>query len=473
MARGERELKVLQHLAAAQPENWWLDDDPLEPEAHPALVGERRADLCVVGGGYTGLWAALRAKERHPRRKVVLVEQSWTGAGASGRNGGFCSASLTHGFGNGLRRFPGEIAELERLGRENLAGIASTIERYGIECGWEQTGELAVAVKPWQLADLHREAELRNAMGDHVLTLDREETQARVNSPTYLGATFDPDGTALVDPARLVWGLERACISLGVEIFEHTKATKLVEHPGGVAVITPYGQVVAGSVLLGTNAYPSLVRSARRYVVPVYDFQLATAPLSDEQLAAVGWGGREGISDSGYQFHYYRLTDDHAIMWGGWDAIYPYGSRMAAEFEDNPEVHARLVAHFLDTFPQLEGIAFTHAWSGAIDTCSRFSAFWGTAMQGRVAYVLGYTGLGVGASRFGADTALDLLEGARTERTQLKMVRRKPVPFPPEPLRYAGIKATTWSIARAQAHPDGRRNLWLRSLDRLGMGFDS
>jgi hypothetical protein len=309
-------------------------------------------------------------------------------------------------------------------------------------------------------------------MGDSIQILNREEVRARVNSPTYLGGTFDPNGTALVDPARLVWGLERACLALGVEIFEHSKATALNDHADGVAVVTPYGQIVAQKVALGTNAFPSLVPSARRYVVPVYDYQLASEPLSAEQRAAIGWQGREGISDGGYQFHYYRLTNDGSILWGGWDAIYHYRSKMAREYENNPEIHARLASHFLDTFPQLGDIKFTHAWSGAIDTCSRFSAFWGTAHKGRVAYVLGYTGLGVAAARFGAATMLDLLDGLHTERTELQMVRRKPVPFPPEPLRYAIIKATTRSIQRAENN-GGKRNLWLRTLDQLGVGFDS
>ena len=247
----EFDIRVTQHLANAQPDNWWLDDDPLEPNSHPALVGEVTADLCVVGGGYTGLWTALLAKERDPSRIVVLLEQDETGAGASGRNGGFCAASLTHGFANGLRRFPNEIADLERMGRENLNEIEATLERYGIECGFERTGELRVANKPWHVESLREEVDLRNRMGDHVEFLDRDETRSRVNSPTYLAGAYDHDGTAMLDPARLVWGLERACLSLGVKIYEHSKATSLDEHPRGVAISTPYGRVVAQKVALG------------------------------------------------------------------------------------------------------------------------------------------------------------------------------------------------------------------------------
>jgi glycine/D-amino acid oxidase-like deaminating enzyme len=130
-----------------------------------------------------------------------------------------------------------------------------------------------------------------------------------------------------------------------------------------------------------------------------------------------------------------------------------------------------LAQHFAHTFPQLAGTRFTHRWSGVIDTCTRFCAFFGTAHRGRTAYATGFTGLGVGASRFAADVMLDLLSGEPTERTRLEMVRRKPLPFPPEPFTSAGIQATRWSLAREDA--TGRRNLWLRTLDRLGLGFDS
>src|SRR5487761_1937673 len=463
---------VLRHLADVQPELWWLDSDPLEPAPHSALIGDIGADLCVVGGGYTGLWTALLAKEREPTREVVILEQYETGAGASGRNGGFCSASLTHGFANGMRRFPDEMALIERLGRENLDAIEETIRRYGIECDFERTGEFQVAVEPWQFENLVEQARLRNEMGDHVEVLTREQIQARVHSPSYVGATFDHDGTALVDPARLVWGLEQACISLGVKIFENSKVEWLEDVDDAVRVHTPYGAVTAARVALATNVFPSLVRSARKYIVPVYDYALVTEPLSEAQLADIGWQGREGISDAGNQFHYYRLTNDNSILWGGYDTVYNFRGKVRREYEFNADTYATLAAHFLETFPQLAGIKFTHAWGGAIDTCTRFSPFWGTSHRGKVAYVLGYTGLGVASTRFGAATMLDLLDDEETDRTQLAMVRKRPMPFPPEPLRWLFIRITQSAIKRADSH-QGRRNLWLKFLDLLGLGFDS
>jgi glycine/D-amino acid oxidase-like deaminating enzyme len=166
------------------------------------------------------------------------------------------------------------------------------------------------------------------------------------------------------------------------------------------------------------------------------------------------------------------LTDDDRILFGGFDAVYRYGGPVAERFDEDDTTFARLSRNFAVTFPQLEKVRFSHRWGGAIDTCSRFSVFFGTALDRRVAYAVGYTGLGVGATRFGARVALDLLDGRETEATRLEFVRRRPVPFPPEPLRSAVIQLTRNRLAAAD-RADGRRGVWLRTLDRLGLGFDS
>ncbi len=463
---------VLQHLKDLQPDLWWLDSDPLEPESHSALIGEIAADLCIVGAGYTGLWTALLSKERNPERSVVIIEQRETGSGASGRNGGFCNSSLTHGFTNGMARFPDEMETIERLGRENFDAIEATIKKYKIDCDWERTGELRVAVAPWQLAGMREEAAARNRMGDHLEVLSKEEVQSRVHSPIYEGALFDIDGNAVVDPARLVWGLEKICLSLGVTIYENSRVEWLEDSDEGVSVHTSYGLVRAKKVALATNIYTDLIRGARKYVVPVYDYQLVTEPLTEKQLASIGWKNREGLTDGGNRFHYYRLTKDNCILWGGYEAIYNFRGKVRKEYEFSPETYATLAASFLKTFPQLSGIRFTHGWGGAIDTCTRFAPFWGMSSKKRVAYVLGFTGLGVASTRFGAQTMLDLLDGVETERTKLKMVRKKPIPFPPEPFRFLIIRLTQWSLNKADESA-GKRNIWLRLLDRLGLGFDS
>ncbi|MER7399647.1 FAD-dependent oxidoreductase [Streptomyces sp. NPDC000151] len=461
-----------QALADAAPTPFWLDD-PDRPAALPVLVGDERCDLLVVGGGYSGLWTALLAKERDPERDVVLVEGQEIGWAASGRNGGFCAASLTHGLGNGLARWPGELKKLEELGARNLDAIGAAVERYGIDCAFERTGEIDLATEPHQVAELREAAEDAARLG---LTgydlLDQDAVRAEVDSPAFLAGLWNRDGVAMLNPARLAWGLKQACLDLGVRIYEHTRATDLASDGTGMAVRTPYGRVFARHVALGTNAFPNLVRRVRPYIVPVYDHALMTEPLTEEQLAAIGWKNRQGLSDSNNHFHYFRLTADNRILWGGYDIVYRYGGGVRAEYDHHPATYEKLARHFFQHFPQLEEVRFSHAWGGAIDTCARFSAFFGTAHAGRVAYAAGYTGLGVGATRFGADVMLDLLSGARTERTELEMVRTKPLPFPPEPLRWAGIGITQWSMSRADAR-GGRRNLWLKAMDKVGLGFDS
>ncbi|WP_034274785.1 NAD(P)/FAD-dependent oxidoreductase [Haloechinothrix halophila] len=459
--------------ADAAPVPFWLDPDVHDvPEPAPALSTDVTADLLVVGGGFSGLWAALIATEREPDRDVVLIEANTAGWAASGRNGGFCAASLTHGYGNGAARWPDEIAELERLGRVNLDRIEADIERHGIDCEFERTGELVLATEPWQLTELTEEATELRRLGYDVEVLDAEQARARVDSPTYLGGTFTSDAVAMLHPAKLVWGLREACLRRGVRIFERTAARRIRRESDGLRVATDGGSVRARRVAWATGAFPGPLRRLRHYLAPVYDYALMTEQLTETQLASIGWRGREGLSDAGNQFHYYRLSADNRILWGGYDVIHHFGGAIRDEFDQRPATFQTLAEHFFATFPQLAGVRFTHRWGGVIDTCSRFSPFFGTAYGGRLAYAAGYTGLGVGATRFGAEVMLDHLAGEETERTRLEMVRGTPLPFPPEPVRSLGIALTLRSTAAADRN-GGRRNLWLRTLDRLGLGFDS
>jgi glycine/D-amino acid oxidase-like deaminating enzyme len=458
-------------LRDAAPAVFWLDD-PQAPNPRPRLEGHAECDLAIVGGGFTGLWSALLAKQRNPALEVMVLEARRTAAAASGRNGGFCDASLTHGFANGLSRFPEELGTLERLGVENLDAIQSTIRELGIDCDFERTGMLDVATESWQYTELVEFADTMRSDGYRVEALDAAAVRVEVSSPTYQGGLWTHDRTAVVNPAKLAWGLRRACIDRGVHFHEDTAVTKITAETERMRLTTSSGTVSARRVALATNADRPLLRRLRPFILPVYDYILVTEPLTPQQLASIGWTHRQGIGDSGNQFHYYRLTADSRILWGGYDAIYHFGNRVDDELQQRARTFDKLAEHFFATFPQLAGVRFTHRWGGAIDTCSRFCAFWGTSHRGRVAYALGYTGLGVGASRFGAQVMLDLLEGRRTERTALRMVRTHPLPFPPEPLRYGVVQLTRWSLDRADRNR-GRRNLWLRALDFAGLGFDS
>ena len=401
----------------------------------------------------------------------MLLEGERIAFGATGRNGGFCDSSLTHGLANGLSRFPEEMERLEQLGRDNLAGIVAAIDELGIDARYEPVGVLDVATREHEVADLEEHAEELRRFGHEAEWLDREAVRAEIDSPTYLAGVWQKTGVGVLDPGRLAWGLATAAESLGARIHEATPVLGIEADGAGVSLRTLGGRIRARRAVLATSAFPPLVRSIRRYVVPVYDYVLVTEPLSAEQRDTVGWKNRQGAADSGNQFHYYRLTSDDRILWGGYDAVYNFRNGLGPHLDQRPETFEMLARNFVSTFPRLEGIRFTHRWGGAIDTCSRFCMTFGKAFGGKAVYIVGFTGLGVGASRFGARTALDLADGVDSELTRLRLVRTKPVPFPPEPIRWAGITLTRKELARADEN--GRRGLWLSALDRVGLGFDS
>lgn len=463
--------EAIKSIADAIHKPFWLDD-LARPAPEPALEKEISADLLVIGAGFTGLWTALLAKEANPAREVVILEASQVADGASGRNGGFMDASITHGLHNGLSRWPNEFSTLLALGLKNLDEIEATIRRLGIECDYQRTGDVSMASEPYQVDELKAEMEISRQFDIGLEFYDRDRLQEVVKSPLFIAGLNYPNHAALVNPAQLAWGLRRACLEAGIRIYERSAITKLVEEEKFLVAETPHGSVRAARVALATNAFPPLLKRLSYYVIPVYDYVLVTEPLTPSQRESIGWYGRQGFSDASRQFHYSRTTADGRVLWGGYDAIYHWNNGFGPELEKNVSCFERLAEHFFQAFPQLEGLRFTHAWGGAIDTCSRFSPFWGTAHHGRTAYAMGYTGLGVGASRFGARVLLDILDGCKNERTELEMVRTKPFPFPPEPFRSLGINLSRWSIDQADRN-QGRENLWLRMMNRLGLGFDS
>lgn len=460
-----------QALAGARPAVFWSGRADA-PAVAPELRKEVTADLVVVGAGLTGLWTAIQALEDDPGISVVVLEAERCGFGASSRNGGFCDGSLTHGLMNGISHWPEDIADLVRMGRENLDAIGATIGRYGIEADFRRASEVSVATEAWQLVALEAALEEHRAVGDEVGLLDAASMQARVNSHTYVGGLIRRNDFALVDPARLCWGLRAAAESLGARLFEHSPVTAVDGGKSDLVVATPGGRVRAGRVVMATNAYAGPVKEPRRYMIPVYDHVLMTEPLDRRQLASIGWTEREGIGDASSQFHYYRLSEDDRILWGGYDATYHFGSGLHPQHDQSEHTHGLLAQHFFETFPQLEGLRFTHRWGGPVATTTHFAPAWGSTHGGRLVWVGGYTGLGVGSSRFGARVALDLVLGQSTERTKLKIVSKKPFPFPPEPLRWVGVQMTRKAIQRSDLQ-EGRRGSWLRLLDRFGVGFDS
>ena len=456
-------------MVDAQPRCFWLDQ--LDRDPLPALAEDERADLLIVGGGFTGLWAAIHAKEDDPDRDIVLLEADAVAEGASGRNGGFADPSLTHGLHNGLHHFPHEIQALEKLGLENHAGYLGALERYGIDAHVEKTGALAVATAAYQVDDMREYFEHLQRFGYEAEYFDRDAVQREVASPIYHAGVWRRAGS-IVDPARVAWGLRDAALRLGVRIYEGTRVGDLGATSQGIEARTGAGSVRADKAVLATNAFRSPVARMRRATIPIWDYVLMSEPLSVSQLGSLGWQRRQGIGDSGNRFHYYRLTIDNRILWGGYDAIYPFGSRIRPEDRQRRASFVGLSERFFRTFPQLEGLRFTHTWGGPIATTTRFCMDVGTAYKRRVSWATGYTGLGVVASRFGARVALDLLDRPEAPHLALRFVQRRPFPWPPEPFRSLAVGLTQRGLAKADRN-EGRRGPWLRLLDRLGLGFDS
>lgn len=456
-------------LARAALRPFWLDT--LEPQAPcPPLAADVRADLAIVGGGFTGLWTAVQARRRDPQARIVVIEAGRCGHAASGRNGGFCAPSISHGVGNALRRWPGEAETLVRLGRENLDGYARDVEELGLDIEFERAGKLNLASTPWQRESLRAMAANYSRFGIPFELLSGPALAARLDSPLYPEGLFEPN-YALVNPARTVAELRRVALAQGVEIHEDTAVTGLHEVAQGIELVTPGGTVRAARAVLATNAAPPLLRRLGLALIPVFDYALMTRPLAARELAAIGWTGRHSIADMGNQFHYVRKTVDNRILWGGYDAIYHFGSRRDDALLDRPETFNRLAGNFAKALPQLAEVEFSHAWGGIIDTSARTTFFAGLACGGRLAYAMGFTGQGVSASRFAALALLDLVEGRETERSRLAMLRKTPFPFPPEPFRFLGVK---WAQAGLAAEDRTGRRSWLnRSLDALGVGFDS
>ena len=413
--------------------SYWLRD-PGQPADPPLAATDRLdVDVAIVGAGFTGLWTAIALTDTDPSLRIAVLEAETVAFGASGRNGGFCEASLTHGLGNGIRHFPDELPRLEREGIENLQALIDFTRAHGIDCDLEETGTLVLADQAHQVDEFREWVDEAAEHGERLEFLDGEAAQAEVHSPLWRAGLYRPPGRdVLVDPAKLCRGLARVVRERGVTVHERTRVTDLARRAGGVTVTTAGGATVrADQVVVATSAYSGWLPRLAPLFVPVYDYALVSEPLTATQRDAIGWDRRQGLADANNQFHYFRLTADDRILWGGYDAIHHFGSRVAPELDQRPQTFAKLEAQFFRAFPQLRGLAFPYRWGGAIDTTSRFTVTFGQTMGGRVTYALGYTGLGVGASRWAAGVVRDFILRPAEDRLRLRIVTSPPVPFPP------------------------------------------
>ena len=453
----------------------WHDPD-IMPEPLAALSSDEKCELLIVGGGFTGLWAAIQAKERKPDADIILIEQTFIGDGASGRCGGFLSTTLAHGQTNTDIRFADEAELLAELGTRNMKELLETLERYNIDARYEKTGELFVALSPTSAKVIQAEYQHAKAEGEDVVWFDQDAIKEQVNSPLVYAGVWERGGQdGVVDPGRLCWGLKDVLVNqLGVRVFEGTRLLG-VEPVGKTAMRASCegGVIVSDKVLMATNGFTSTIGKIRRSVIPVWDYQIATEPLSDEQLDRIAWGkkSRHAIVDAVNMFHYFRLTKDNRITWGGGGAVrYYFNNGIDKKLMDAPDRYEQLAREFLAMFPQLHDVKFSHKWGGIIATSTRFCMVPGVMHDGRLAWSVGYTGHGVGASRFGARIGIELLGYAPTDVIKMKFVTKKALPWAPEPFRWVGVTLTQRALKKADRN-DGKRGLWLKLLDRLGLGF--
>ena len=467
--------KQLEALKDAITRPLW-HDPAIMPEALAPIDSDESCELLIVGGGFTGLWAAIQAKERRPESDIILIEQTFIGDGASGRCGGFLAADVAHSQTDIENRFPEEAERLEALGIQCLKEYLETLERYDIDACYENVGGMRVALDQESVKRLHAEYLQEKAEGEDVVWFDQEAVREQVNSPRlHAGLWHRGNQEGVIDPARLCWGLKDVLVNqLGVRIFEGTRLLDVKPHGNdGMLATCEGGAIHSKKVLMATNAFTSSIGRIRRSVIPIWDYQIATEPLTDEQLDRIGWGktSRHALSNDVNMFHYYRLTKDNRITWGGGEAVrYYFNNGIGEKYMDATACYEQLAREFFDMFPQLDDVKFTHKWGGIIATSTRFCLVPGVAYDGRMAWSVGYTGHGVGATRFGARIGIELLGYQPSDVIEMQFVTRKSLPWAPEPFRWLGVRLTQHALIKADRN-GGKRGLWLKLLDRLGLGF--
>jgi glycine/D-amino acid oxidase-like deaminating enzyme len=443
---------------------------PIAP-AEP-LAGDAEADVAVVGGGFTGFWTALFLKDLEPSVSVCVVEGRVAGYGASGRNAGIVGETLDHSHDLAIRHFGlDEAKELARIGRENLDGLERFVAERGIAADFRRPGQLTVALTDAHVEGLRASVAAAERVGASGWTmLSPDQARAEIASPLYRGALLAPRN-ALVDPVGLVAGLREQARRSGVRVYERTPVETVCASGDRVLVEAKGGRVRARRAVLATNAYSHQLfpRLARRFL-PLYDYILVSRPLTSSERAAIGWARGQGVVDARTFFNYYRLTADGRILFGTSEAAYYPGNRVAEACDHSPALYGALRDSFRRHFPGLASLEFPFAWGGPIASTTRLTPFFGT-LGGRISYGLGYTGHGIGSTRVAGRILAHLALEKGSPLLDLAMVRKKPFPYPPEPLRRAAVSLVTRELRRVDA--GGRPGLLLEALDALGIGFSS
>ena len=443
------------------------------PRGWTELSGSETVDIGIVGAGLTGLWTALFLKALEPTLAVGVVEQGLAAHGARGRNAGMLSETVDHGHGLAIEHFgEAEARVLARLGETNVAELTAFLEARGIHCDYEPTGRLMVALTPRQVDEGRRTVAIARSLGlDSFALLDGDAVRAEIHSPLYLGGVR-VSGGGILDPVKLVDGLKAEAERLGVRVWERSPVLAVEPAGAGARIRTARGAVAARRVVLATSAYTHhLLPAVTRRFIPLYDYILVSDPLTAAQHEAIGWRGRQGVTDGRTFFNYYRLTADNRILWGTSEATYYPGNRVGPAWDHSPPHYAALRESFRRHFPALAVLEFPFAWGGPICSTTRMTPYFGRALEGRICYGLGYTGHGLGTTRLAGRILAHLALDRPSELLELSLVKRKPFPYPPEPLRRWSVAAVTSALRRVDAGEPP--SLLLRVLERMGIGFSS
>jgi len=439
--------------------------DPLVPR--PPLDGDTDADVCIVGAGYTGLWTAYYLLAAQPQLRVVVVEAQIAGFGASGRNGGWCSALFPVSTSGLARRYGREQAlALRRAMNGTVAEVGRVAQAEGIDCHFSHGGTVRLARTPVQLHRARAEAD-EDAAFDHVdgvELLPAEQARAAVGATDVLGGTFVPH-CARIHPARLARGLAAAVERRGARIAEQTRATSIA--PG--RVVTDRGTVRAPLVVRATEAWTATLPGTTRDLIPVYSLMVATEPLPASFWDGAGLAKGETFSDFRNLIVYGQRTADGRLAFGGRGAPYHLGSRIEPDFDRDRRVFSGLREAVTELFPGLAGHAFTHAWGGPLGITRDWHAGVGLDRSTGLAWAGGYVGDGVGTTNLAGRTLADLLLQHDSDLVRLPWVGHRSPRWEPEPLRWIGVNAglTGMTLADAEERLTGRPSVVARALAPL------
>jgi glycine/D-amino acid oxidase-like deaminating enzyme len=414
----------------------------------PALPGDRQADIAIVGAGFTGLWTALYLARADPSLRIAVVEAQTAGFGASGRNGGWCSALFPASLDSLARRSSRAEALAQYAAmRQSVDEVMLAAGAEGIDAQMAKGGTIALARSAPQLARARAEVEHARSWGlgeEQVRLLSETEATTVLGATRVRGATYTPD-CAAIHPGRLVRGLAAAVERRGVTIYEQTPATEIA--PGRVE--TRHGTVRADHVIRATEGYTRTLAGQRRRLVPVYSLIIATEPLPQSAWEQIGLRRRETFNDHRHLIIYGQRTADDRLVFGGRGAPYHFASRIRPGFDRNEHVFAALRSTLVDLFPVVAQARVTHAWGGALGIARDWTASVGLDRATGLGWAGGYVGDGVSTTNLAGRTLADLVLGRETELTRLPWVDHHSRSWEPEPLRWLGIntglRAMTWA----------------------------